>query len=107
MTGARAAVRIRLGSSRSIFFVVFTVGGPGWRTGQGPPTPRAMGLVPSLIPELLIVAGMIYDWRTRGRPHPAWIIGAVVITLVVVLRGMVADTSVWLATADFLAGFNG
>jgi hypothetical protein len=90
-----------------IFFVIFTGGGPGLRPGLGPPPPLAIGLVPSLIPELLIVAGMIYDWRTRGRPHPAWIIGAVVITLVVVLRGMVADTSVWLATADFLAGFNG
>jgi hypothetical protein len=63
--------------------------------------------VPSLIPELLIVAGMIYDWRTRGRPHPAWIIGVVVITVVVVLRGMVADTSGWLATTHFLAGFSG
>ncbi|HKX06713.1 MAG TPA: hypothetical protein VJN67_00900 [Stellaceae bacterium] len=90
-----------------IFFVIFTGGGPGLRPGLGPPPPLAIGLVPSLLPELLIVAGMIYDWRTRGRPHPAWVIGAVVITAVVVLRGMVADTSGWLAIADFLAGFNG
>jgi hypothetical protein len=54
---------------------------------------------------LLIVAGIIYDWRTRGRPHPTWLIGAAVITVIVVMRGMVADTPGWLAIADFLAGF--
>jgi hypothetical protein len=90
-----------------VFFVIFTGGGPGLRPGLGPPPPLAIGLVPSLIPELLIVAGMIYDWRTRGRPHPAWLTGAVVITMVVVLRGMVANTSSWLAIANFLARFNG
>ncbi len=87
------------------FFVFFTGGGPGLRPGLGAPPPLAIGLVPSLIPELLIVAGIIYDWRTRGRPHPTWLIGAVVITVVVVMRGMVADTHGWLAIADFLAGF--
>lgn len=88
-----------------IFFVIITGGGPGLRPGLGAPPPLAIGLVPSLIPELLIVAGIIYDWRTRGRPHPTWLIGAAVITAVVVIRGMVADTPGWLAIADFLAGF--
>lgn len=90
-----------------IFFVIVTGGGPGLRPGLGPPPPLAIGLVPSLIPELLIVAGIIYDWRVRGRPHPAWLIGAAVITTVVVTRGIVANTPAWLAIADFLAGFGG
>ena len=24
---------------------------------------------------LFLVAGLIYDWRTRGRPHPAYLVG--------------------------------
>ena len=88
-----------------IFFIIITGGGPGLRPGLGPPPPLEIGLVPSLLPELLIVAGIIYDWRTRGRPHPVWLIGAAVITAVVVLRGLVANTPAWLAVANFLATF--
>ena len=61
-----------------IFFILATGGGPGMRPGLGPPPPLFIGLVPSLILELMIVAGIVYDWRTRGRPHPVWLIGAVV-----------------------------
>jgi len=88
-----------------IFFIIITGGGPGLRPGLGPPPPLEIGLVPSLIPELLIVAGVIYDWRTRGRPHPVWLIGAAIITAIVVLRGLVASTPAWLAVANFLAAF--
>lgn len=90
-----------------IAFVLVTGGGPGLRPGLGEPPPLAIGLLPSLVPELLIVAGIVYDWRTRGRPHPAWLIGATVITAVVVLRGIAATTPAWLATAQFLATFGG
>jgi len=38
----------------------------------GPPPPVVGVLPPSLIGELFIVAGMIYDWRTRGKVHPAY-----------------------------------
>ena len=38
-----------------------------------PPLPVAVPLPPALIGDLFIVAGMIYDWRTRGRVHPAYL----------------------------------
>jgi hypothetical protein len=38
----------------------------------GPPPPVAGVLPPALTGELFIVAGMIYDWRTRGKVHPAY-----------------------------------
>jgi len=38
----------------------------------GPPPPVAGVLPPTLIGDLFIVAGMIYDWRTRGKVHPAY-----------------------------------
>ena len=86
-----------------VFFVLVTGGGPGLRPGLGPPPPLVIGLVPSLLTELLIVAGLLYDWRTRGRPHPVWLIGAGVTTAVILLRGPLSGTSGWLWFADALA----
>jgi hypothetical protein len=62
-----------------------------------------IGLVPSLLTELLIVAGVVYDWRTRGRPHSVWLIGAAVTTAVILLRGPLSGTQGWLSFADALA----
>lgn len=90
-----------------VFFVLMTGGGPGLRPGLGEPPPLAIGLVPSLLLELLIVAGIVYDWRTRGRPHPAWLAGAAIMTAVVVLRGPIGGTAAWLAFADALAHIAG
>ena len=90
-----------------VFFVLVTGGGPGLRPGLGPPPPLIIGLVPSLILELLIVAGIIYDWRTRGRPHPVWLIGGAIMTAVIVLRGPIGETATWLALAEFLAHIAG
>jgi uncharacterized membrane protein YozB (DUF420 family) len=86
-----------------IFFVLATGGGPGLRPGLGPPPPVSIGLVSSLILELIIVAGVVYDWRTRGRPHPAWLIGAAIMTAVILLRGPLSGTSAWLTVADALS----
>jgi hypothetical protein len=90
-----------------VFFVLATGGGPGLRPGLGQPPPLIIGLVPSLLLEFMIVAGMVYDWRTRGRPHPVWLIGAVVMTAVILLRGPLSGTAGWLAFADAMAHFGG
>jgi hypothetical protein len=90
-----------------VFFVLVTGGGPGLRPGLGSPPPVSIGLVSGLILELMIGAGMIYDWRTRGRPHPVWLIGAIVMTAVILLRGPLSTTPAWLAFADALAHIGG
>jgi hypothetical protein len=90
-----------------VFFVLVTGGGPGLRPGLGAPPPIIIGLVPSLLLELFIVAGIVYDWRTRGRPHPVWLIGAAVITAVVLLRGPLSTTPGWLAFANSMARIAG
>ena len=42
---------------------------------KGPP--RAfVSIPPALFVDLLIVAAMVHDWRTRGRPHPVYVVGA-------------------------------
>jgi hypothetical protein len=83
-----------------LFFVLSTGGGPGMRPGLVPPVGVATAMGPGLLVELLIVAGIAYDWRTRGRPHPVWYVGAAAITAVTVLRTPLSATPIWLAIAD-------
>jgi hypothetical protein len=100
-----ATVSLLQAAMGRVFFVLITGGGPGLRPGLGAPPPLSIGLVPSLIVELLIVAGMTYDWKTRGRPHPAWLVGVAIITAVILIRGPIAGTSAWLGIADFFSSF--
>jgi hypothetical protein len=102
-----ATVSLLQAAMGRVFFVLITGGGPGLRPGLGEPPPLIIGLVPSLIVELLIVAGIIFDWRTRGRPHPVWLIGGSITTLVILVRGPLSGTAAWLAVASALAHIPG
>ena len=88
-----------------VFFTLITGGGPGLRPGIGAPPPVSVALVPSLLAELLVVAGIAYDWRTRGQPHPTWLFGIVVITAVILLREPFSETHAWQSFADTLVRF--
>jgi hypothetical protein len=81
--------------------------GPGLRPGLGPPRTVESVLMPALIADAVIVAGVIYDMRTRGRPHPGYLIGGAIVLAVQVLRVPLSTTPWWFATADFLARFSG
>jgi hypothetical protein len=92
---------------RVAFLVVSGGAAPGARPGLAPLPPLAVTIGPSLALELFIVAGAVYDWRTRGRPHPVWIIGAVVMTAAVLLRAPLAATPGWIAFAESLGHIAG
>jgi hypothetical protein len=67
----------------------------------GPP-PVFVTVMPGLVVDLLIVAGMIYDWRMRGRVHRVyWIAGGVTLA-VQVLRVPLSQTSAWLQVTHWL-----
>jgi hypothetical protein len=90
------------------FFFAVTVGiGPGLRPGLGPPRTLQGVLMPALIADALIVAGAIDDMRTRGRPHPVYVIGGALMIAIQVARVPVGTTPWWYAVADFLARFGG
>ncbi len=89
------------------FFVAATGGGPGLRPGLGQPLPVSFAAAPGLLVELLMVAGMIYDWRSRGRPHLAWLLGAAITTAVVLLRSPISATSGWMSFADAMTRLAG
>lgn len=66
------------------------------------PPPVFVTVMPGLAADLLIVAGMIYDWRTRGRVHRAYWIAGSVLLAVQVLRVPLSQTSAWLHVTNWL-----
>jgi hypothetical protein len=90
-----------------VFFAINAGIAPGQRPGLGPPRTVASVMPSALIADALILAGMIYDIRRRGRVHPAYVIGGVIVLAVQFLREPVSTTHWWYAIADFLARFGG
>jgi len=73
---------------------------------QGPP-PVFVAVPPGLIADLLIVVAMIYDWRTRGRPHPVYVYGGLTLLADQLLTVPVSATQTWMSIARFLEGLAG
>lgn len=68
--------------------------------------PVGVTVMPGLVADLLIVAGMIHDRRTRGRVHAAyWIAGACVVA-VQVLRVPASTTQTWLSVTNWLVALS-
>jgi hypothetical protein len=90
-----------------LFFLAFTGGGPGLRPGLGPPLTPEATLIPTLLADVVILLAMAFDWRTRGRPHPAYVWGLGISFGATLLRGPLSRTESWSAFADFLTRFSG
>jgi hypothetical protein len=90
-----------------VFFAMNVGMGAGIRPGLGAPRTVESVLMAGLIADLLIVVAIAYDWRTRGRVHPTYLIGGGVIVAVQCLRAPLSTTQWWYAIADFLARFGG
>lgn len=52
--------------------------------------------------DVLIVALLVYDWRTLGKPHNATLAGAALLVGAQILRGPVSETELWQSTAQTL-----
>jgi len=85
-----------------VFFTAFVGAGPGMRPGIGAPLAVNATLVPVLLSNLVIVAGMVHDWRTRGKPHPAWTIGLIALVGSELLRTPISASPAWLHFTDWL-----
>jgi hypothetical protein len=81
-----------------------TVGLAGF---NAPPPPVIGVLPPALIGMLFIVAGMVFDWRTLGKVHPAyWWAGSLALSLQL-LKIPFSETAVWHAFARFMISLAG
>jgi hypothetical protein len=71
------------------------------------PPPVSIGLMPGLVGDLLIITAMIYDWRTRGRPHPAYLIAGGALLVLQFVREPVSATQAWSTIAAWLISVGG
>ncbi len=64
-------------------------------------------MVGAFVADAFILAAIIHEWKSRGRPHPAylWAFGAVL--ALQLPRPFVSRTEAWQSFAEFLVRFNG
>jgi peptidoglycan/LPS O-acetylase OafA/YrhL len=60
----------------------------------GPP-PVAVTIPPAFVAYLLLVAAIVFDWRTRGRPHQVYVVGGIALIAVKILNLLVSPTHAW------------
>jgi hypothetical protein len=63
---------------------------------EGPPPPF-VSVPPALAADLFLVVALVYDWRTRGRPHPVYIYGGLLLLAQQVLTVPFAATATWMS----------
>ena len=74
--------------------------------GVGPP-PVFVAVPPGLFVDLFIVAAIVYDWRTRGSPHPIYLVGGAVNVAVQLLCVPLSATPAWMAIARWIESLAG
>ena len=73
---------------------------------KGPP-PVFVSVPPGLFIDLLIVAAIIHDWRTRGRPHWVYLVGGAVLLAVQLLSVPLSAGPTWMAIAKWVQSLAG
>jgi hypothetical protein len=85
------------------FLIATHGGGPGMRPGLLPPPPPQVATLDGVLMSLVLLIGVVYDWRTRGRPHPAYLVGIAALLSFAFLGPIIAQTPGWYAAMDALA----
>ena len=70
--------------------------------GQASPPPVIVSVIPALVVDLLIVAAMIHDARTRGSVHRVYWIAGGALLAVQLLRVPLSTSHVWTVIAQWL-----
>ena len=78
-----------------VFLLLLAPPRPAGFTGPLIPPPVAVTIMPGLVADLLIVVAMIHDRRTRGRIHPAYLIGGAAVVFLQVIRVPLSATTAW------------
>ena len=68
----------------------------GVHDGVGQSPPVQLTIPAGIVADLFIVAGMVYDWRTRGRPHRAYVVGGAAVLALQLLVVPLSTTPQWL-----------
>ena len=75
-----------------------------WPTPPTSPPPVWINVPACWLSYILILAAMVYDWRTRGRVHPVYLVALPVLVFVAWVVIPISETAAWHGLArDFLA----
>jgi len=94
-----------LGAPIARWFLTFLAphGGPPPTPPPGLPLvgapPVFVAVPPALLGDLLLFLAMWVDWRTRGRPHPVYLIGGAAMLALHLTQVPVAESPAWQAIA--------
>jgi hypothetical protein len=69
--------------------------------------PVFVSVPPALLIDLLVVAAIVHDVRTRGRPHPVYIYGGTALLAVELLNVPLSNTHAWLSFAKAFQSLGG
>ena len=69
--------------------------------------PVFVAVPPALIGDLLLLAALWVDWRTRGRPHPVYLIGGAIMVVLHLTQVQVAESPAWQAVAAAIGRITG
>jgi len=72
----------------------------------GPP-PVFAAVPPGITADLLVIAAIVYDWRSRGRPHQVYLIGGAALLTEQLLCWALGPTQSWMATAGWIESLAG
>ncbi|WP_135212728.1 hypothetical protein [Vitreimonas flagellata] len=89
------------------WFLVAMGGLPPAVNGEIPPPPVFVDLIPGALSVMFLLVPIIFDWRTRGRPHPVYMIGAGVLVAKYATLVQVSQLAAWDSAARWIAGLGG
>ncbi len=69
--------------------------------------PASVSILPGLTGDLLVVVAMIVDWRTRGRPHPVYVVGFFYFLVLQLSVTPVSESPAWQAVATAIGHLAG
>jgi hypothetical protein len=64
----------------------------------GQPT-MLVAILAAMVAYLLLVVPIMFDWRTRGRPHPVYLYGGLAMVVLKILNWPISATAAWHAFA--------
>jgi hypothetical protein len=71
--------------------------------GLPPHPPVLRGITPwEIAVDGYVLVAILYDWRTRGRPHPAYLLGGGAIVALELLEAPISHTLVWHGLAGWI-----
>lgn len=75
--------------------------------GPAAPAPVVLAVMGGLAAFVFILIAIVYDWRTRGRPHPVWLWGGAAYLAFELTRVPISETAWWMGAATAIGNLGG